>query len=259
MAATHDPAWPDKALFAALLLLLAGLVGVAFELTRPLVAVDQDRLPVLFTDELRGYTLGLSAATAVLGLLALRRQSALFVYLGALAALLSLGVFGLVPGLAVVAVGFMLKSHAEGEETRLDGHHVPASAWPDKAMAACLLLVVLAGIALTQAVLVLAGRFDPLVLTAVPVLAGLSGLAVAAIGFAAAREVYRLERPWLGWLAFLLGVTTFGFYLLGPAVAAAGLVLLWLAHREHEFGTRDPAGPPLPAALRIQRRRRRAA
>lgn len=255
----HDPAWPDKAMFSAILLVLSGFVGGVFELTRPLLDLDQDRLPTLFTDELPFYTLTMCVATLTLGLWSLQRQAALPAYAGVVTAMLSLGVFGLVPALALVAAAFMLASHAEGEETHLDDRRVEASQWPDKAMAASLLLVVVAGIAATQAVLILADRFAPLVLADAPAAAGLLGLAVAAWCLVAARSVYRLDRPWLAWTGFAFGLATLGFYLVGPLMALAGMVLLWRAHAEHEFGTDAPAGPAAPQDVRARRKGRRSA
>src|SRR5690348_11025383 len=101
----HDPAWPDKAMFAAILLILAGAVGLAFWALRGLIAVDQEKMPTLFTDDVAGYTPTLCIATIAFGVWSLRRQAAWPAYLGALTAILSLGVFGLVPFLGVLALG----------------------------------------------------------------------------------------------------------------------------------------------------------
>jgi hypothetical protein len=256
----HDPAWPDKAMFAAILLILAGFVGAAFELARPLIEVDQERLPTVFTDDIPGYTLGLCLATIVAGVLSLRRQAALFAYVGAVLAMLSLGVFGLVPGLGLLAVATMVKSHLEGEETRDDGVELSGSLWPDKAMAASLFLVVVGAIAMTQGILMLAGRFDPIVWQSAA-LAGWLAVAVAVGCFAAARELYHVRRPWMGWVAFVLGVGTLGFYAIGPVMALVGMLLLGLAHREQEFILHGsdgdlPAGTVAAAPMRRGRRRR---
>lgn len=252
----HDPAWPDKAMFAAILLILAGLVGAAFELARPLIEVDQDRLPSLFTDDVPGYTLALCLATVAAGILSLRRQAALFAYVGALLALLSAGVFGLVPGLGLLSVGMMVKSHLEGEETKDDGVELESSRWPDKAMAASLFLVVVGAIAITQGALMLTGHFDP-ILWGSATLAGWLIIAVGALCLAAGRELYHVRRPWTGWAAFVLGIGTFGFYLIGPVMALAGMALLGLAHREREFVLHGAAGEDPVEAMPVRRGRRR--
>jgi hypothetical protein len=253
--AGHDPEWPDKAMFSAILLILAGAVGTAFWLLLPFITVRQDSLPLVFTDDIPGYAVSLCMATMVAGILSLLRQAAVFAYLGAFFAIASLAVYGLVPFLGLIAIVMMVKSHLEGEETRNDGVELEASKWPDKAMATSLFLVVVGAIAVLQGVLMLAGRFDPILLTGQRVLAGALGVAVGLLGFFAAREVYHLRRPWLGWVALALGMATMGFYLIGPVLAAVGLVLLGLAHREQEFllhgGEPDVVkdGPGTPATV----------
>jgi hypothetical protein len=233
----HVPEWPDKAMFAAILLILAGAVGLAFAVVKAagLVQVDEDGLPAVFTDDLPGYTLTLCAATMALGILSLWRQAALFAYLGAATAVLSLAVYGLLPFFGLLAVAAMAKSHAEKEETALDTEVMPASEWPDKALAASLFLVATGAIALTQAGLLLAGRFQPILWLGHPQVAGVLGLAVGALCLLAGREVYHVRRPWLGWLAFAGGLATLGFYLVGPVLALVGMLLLGLAHKEDEF------------------------
>jgi hypothetical protein len=238
--ANHPREWPDKALFSAMLLVLAGFVGALFQVVRPLIEVDQERMPTIFTDEIPFYTLTLSLAALTFGTLSLRYQAAVFAYLGAAAGILSLGVFGLVPALSLVAIGFMVKSHVEGEETRFDRHTVRSTLWPDKAMASSLIMTVVGGIAVTQATLMLTGHFDPILLTGRPGLAATIGLTVGALLLVAGREVYNLRRPWLGWTALGLGCATLGFYVIGPLLALTGMVLLGLAHREDEFLVHAP-------------------
>lgn len=249
------PEWPDKAMFAAILLVLAGAVGTLFRLALPLITVQQDNLPRFPTQDWPGYELGLCVATMVAGALSLWRQAAVYAYAGAVFAVASLAVFGLVPALGVLAVAAMVKSHLEGEETRNDGIQLHSAHWPDKAMAASLFMVVVATIAVTQGLLILAGRFDPILLSSRP-LAGSIGVAVGLLGLAAAREVYHVRRPWLGWAALALGMATLGFYLIGPVLALVGMVLLGLAHREMEF---DLHAPEAAAAPPPKGRRRRPA
>jgi hypothetical protein len=255
----HDPAWPDKQLFAAILLILAGAVGTAFRLLLPFNTVRQESLPVVFTDEIAGYTLALCLATMVAGVLSLLRQAAVFAYLGAVFAIASLAVYGLVPFLGLLAIAMMVKSHLEGEETRDDGVELNVSLWPDKAMAASLFMVVVGAIAVTQGLLMFAGRFDPILLTGQRTLAASIGVGVGLLGFVAAREVYHVRRPWLGWVALALGMATMGFYLLGPVLAAIGFILLALAHREQEFLIHGTGSLTAVLAAPARRKRRRRA
>lgn len=256
--AGHAPEWPDKAMFAAILLILAGAVGTAFFLLLPFITVQQDNLPVVFTDDIPGYAISLCLATMAAGILSLWRQAAVFAYLGATFAILSLAVFGLVPFLGLLAIAMMVKSHLEGEETRNDGVELESSTWPDKAMASSLFLVVVGSIAVTQGALMLAGRFDPIALTGMPAVAGTLGVAVGLLCLVAGREVYHLRRPWMGWFALAAGMATMGFYLIGPVLALVGMVLLGLAHREQEFLIHGgEAGEPSAASGKARRTRRR--
>ncbi|MFA5944193.1 MAG: hypothetical protein WC876_06980 [Candidatus Thermoplasmatota archaeon] len=263
VSAAREPEWPDKAMFAAILLILAGAVGTAFRLLLPFMTV-QDNLPQVFTDEIPGYALALCLATMAAGVLSLLRQAAVFAYLGAVFAIASLAMYGLVPFLGLLAIGAMVKSHLEGEETSDDGIQLPSNRWPDKAMAASLFMVVVGSIAVLQGILMFAGRFEPVVLTGMPVLAASIGVGVGLLGLVAAREVYHVRRPWIGWLALVLGFATLGFYLIGPVLAIVGMVLLALAHREDEFllhaggAAVAPTTPASANPAKRGRRRRRA-
>lgn len=251
-AAGQDPAWPDKAMFAALLLILAGLAGLSFRLVRPMMVVDESDLPGI-GDPLATATTVLCAATLLLGVWSFLRQAAWAAYGGAAAAVASLGMYGLVPLFGLAAFVAMALSRREGEETRDDDVQVPALQWPDKAMASSLFLVVVAGVAITQGVLLLLGRYDPILLDDAT-WAGVLGLAIGALCLAAAREAYHVRRPWLAWAAFILSFATVGFYLIGPLYALAGMVLLGLAHHEGEF---DEFAPEV-LAMKGRRRRGRA-
>lgn len=255
--AGHAPEWPDKAMFAAILLVLAGAVGLAFALVKPILVIDEDGLPTVFADQIPGYTVTLCSGVLVAGVLSLWRQAALFAYLGAALALASLAVYGLVPILGLLAVATMVKSHLEGEETRNDGIQVHPSKWPDKALAASLFILVVAAIAITQAFLLIGGRLTALLWGEQSLVAGLVGLAIGLVGVLAAREVYNLRRAWMGWFALVLGLGTLGFYLIGPVLALIGMALLGLAHREQEF-LAAAAGEYDPASRRRRRRTRPA-
>ncbi len=221
-------------MFAAILLILAGIVGLVFRLVRPALTINDSNL-VSLGDPASPWGTLLCAATLAAGILCLLRQAAVFAYAGAAFAIASLAMYGLVPALGLLALVAMALSHREGEETRNDGVELPASRWPDKAMAASLFLVVVGGIAITQGLLILGDRFDPILLTQAPNAAGAAGVLVGLLALVAARETYRCQHAWLAWTAFALSFATLGFYLIGPIFALAGMALLSLAHREGEF------------------------
>lgn len=233
----HDPRWPDKAMFSAMLLIMAGAIGLAFQAVRPFMTINEKGLPLNFADDVPGYEIAMCLVTLAFGIWSLRRQAAVFAYAGAATAVLSLAVYGLVPALGLLAVLMIVLSHLEGEETSNDGVELDASQWPDKAMATSLMLTVVGAIAITQGSLMLADRFAPILLSS-RVTAGSIGVLVGLLGLVAAWEVYHLRNPWVAWIALFAGMATMGFYLIGPILALTGLILLSKAHDEDEF---DPA------------------
>ena len=105
----HVPEWPDKAMFAALLLILGGALGILVEGLRQIATVKSG-LPSgildLYPSQL---SLAMSGFTLIFGILSLRAQAALWGYLGAATGLLSFAYSGLVPLLRLVALGMLLK------------------------------------------------------------------------------------------------------------------------------------------------------
>jgi len=251
-APNHVASWPDKAMFSAMTLLLAGGLGLLFEVGRKALSTVDPNAFTSFTQDIPFYTLGLCAATLVLGLLCLRTQAALYGYLGAATAILSVGLFGVVSLLGLAAIAFMVKAHAEGEETRNDGLRLSSDQWPDKALAASLVLFVGACVLAMQGALILAGRFQgTLYANAIEVPLDLHAAAATLV---AARECFHLRRPALALAGALLLVATLAVYVLGPALGLTALVLLALARKEGEF---DPV--PKERARRQDERRRRKA
>lgn len=250
--ASHRPEWPDKAMFAALCLILAGALGLLFELGRGLLFVGQDAL-YLFTSDIPFYTVACTGATLLFGVLCLRTQAALYGYLGAATAILSLALFGLVTFLGLAAVALLAKAHLEGEETRNDGIRLSSDQWPDKALAAAMVLFVGGALTLTQAVAVAVGSYQPVLVTgtAAIVLDAAAGL----FALWAAREAFHLRRAWAGEIAALLLIAAAATYVLGPALGIVALALLWLADREGEFHPE----PAVRAQRQAERRARKPA
>ncbi len=245
--AGHDPAWPDKAMFAALLLILAGVIGLAFQLVKPLMTIDEARMPSIMANEWTSYELMLCGATVLFGILSLRRQAATFAYLGAACAIASLAVYGLLPLFGLLAILAMVKSHLEGEETRNDGIQMHSRNWPDKALAASLFLLVVACISLLQGTMILLENFEPILLKEQYAVAGSLGIIAGIVGIIASREVFHLRRPWVGWLGATLGLATLGFFLIGPLLAVTAMGLLMLAHKEDEFLSPDGQAAQTPS------------
>ncbi len=237
----HDPEWPDKVVFAGLTLVLAGLAGIAFVAVQASTATVRELIPGIMGDVPRWLTASLCGATVALGALAVRHQAAIWVMVGAITAVGSMGIYGAVPLLAIVALAFLFRAWREGEELAHDDRRVTADEWPDKAFAASALLMVAGVVTLLQGALILADRFQPLLLGRWPVAAGLWALVAGLASLWGARQSFRLVRPWggaIGAVAALLGA---GFYVLGPALGLAALELLRRADQEDEFVQATPA------------------
>lgn len=239
----HPPEWPDKIMFAAMLLVIAGVLGAIFATLR-IAGLTIDK-GIADTLEVMGPEPGLvlSLATAALALHAIRHQAAVWAWLAVATAILSMGMLGLVPVLAFVAAGFLVRSRVEGEETIHDERRLHASLWPDKALAASLLLFVGGAILLLQALVVF--RNDILLPEEVrgwSDAVAAASLAAGAWSLYASFEVYRLRRPWTGHVAAALNVATFAFAALGPALGIATFILLRKAGGEREFEEAAAAG-----------------
>ena len=239
----HPPEWPDKIMFAAMLCIIAGALGAAFAFLRLVgLRIDSDVSDLLYIMPAAA-SLVLSLATMALGIHGVRHQAAIWVTLAIVSGVLSMGMLGLTPLLCLIAVWFLVRSHAEGEETDHDERILHASLWPDKALAASMLLFVGGIVSLFQAFLLFVDDFNmPRELDGIlPFFAG--GCFVAGIwSLYASFEVYRLRRAWTGYLAAALNVLTIAFFVAGPALALAAFVFLQKARGEDEFeGAATPA------------------
>lgn len=229
----HDPAWPDKAMFAAFLLITGGALGLAVEGLRA-VATVQEKLPEGLADAYPHWLSAImAAATLVLGIICLRTQAAVFGYAGAATGMGSLAYAGLVPLLSVLAIAMLIKSKMEGEETTHDGITMHPALWPDKAMAASLFMVIGAAVALVQGVAIARGDYEPLVM---PEMMGMIvDFIIAAVMLYAAYEVYNLRKPYLGETAAFVSIFSFALYIIGPAIGLVIYLFMRKARGENEF------------------------
>ena len=241
----HPAEWPDKVMFAAMLVVIAGALGSVFAVLRLAgLRIDRGLSDLLYITP-PTLSLVLSGAMIVLGVFAIRHQAAIWVWLAIVAGILSMGMIGFVPLLSLVAIVFLVRSRLEGEETTLDERTVAPSVWADKALAASLLLFVGGLVSLFQAVLLFNDNMTAPMLAETPqVLAGASLVAGAWCVYASF-EVYRLRRAWTGYVGVALAIVTLGFLALGPALAVGAFVLLQRARAENEF---DDAAPTAAAS-----------
>lgn len=245
--------WPDKLLYGCTLLLVTGGVGLLFALVAVLGPVEySDNIPSWARVEDVGVSAFLSAAAmgfAVLGL-ATRRLGLAFT--GALAGILSVGPIGVSSALSAIAAGFLFAARREREHVSPRTLALSSDAWPDKTLAASLVLLVGGATSLTWGAALWTGGIvvdplDPLLFAPLSLVAGL-------VGLVAAWRTYHQRGLWWGVAAAVLFVATVEFFAVGPLLGLATLVLLWMAHREDEFAplheqARVPAGPGGPADL----------
>lgn len=231
----HPAHWPDKVMFAAMLLVLAGLLGALFALLRLAgLTIGRDLSDMLYAMPPVASLL-LSLLTVAVGLIGMRGQSIAPLWFAVGTGILSVGMLGLVPLLSLVATGFMVRSHLEGEEDARDTPLHP-SMWPDKALAASLLLFAAGAVALLQALLLFRDdlRVPDSLLVAQSVL-GVVSLVAGLSCLYASFEVYRLRRAWAGYVGAFLAFASAGFVLIGPVLGVASFVLLQKARSEEEF------------------------
>ncbi len=235
IAAEHDPKWPDKVIFAAMLVTIAGVLGAVFAVVQLSGATIGRNVSTLRLVTPPSLALVLCLAMIGLGVYAIRHQAAIWVWIGIGSGVASMGMLGLVPFLCLVAISFLIMSRMEGEETVHDAHTMHASLWPDKALAASLLILVTASVAIFQAGLLFTSNFTAPYLKTSPGIVMFLNLVAGAWGFYAAHQVFHLRRAWTGYVAAVLGVLGLGFWIVGPALAIAAIVLLGKARAENEF------------------------
>ena len=232
----HPPEWPDKIMFAAMLQVMGGALGALFALLQLAgLKVDEEILRhVGIVDA--GPALALSILTLAFGLYGIRHQASVWVWIAIGTGVASVGMLGLVPLLSFVAIGFLIRSRAEGEETKHDENILHASLWPDKALAASMLLFVGGGVSLVQAYVIANDAvLLPAILNDVPMALAIVSLIAGLWSLYASFEVYRLRRAWTGYVSVGLTFMSLSFALVGPALAIATLTLMRKASAENEF------------------------
>lgn len=232
--AAHDPAWPDKVMSAALLVMMGGLLGLAFVSLRMMDATINVSNAPLLEDWPTGFMLVASLAALVLGIFAYIHQAWALTALGIVANVVSLGFLGISTILGIIAIWPLVRAFMEGEEVRLDHRRVHAHAWPDKAIMASAMLSSGASVLLVHGLLLAFGRIEgPFGLPAVAW--GAVQLAAFAFVLIAARQAFHLRRVWVAWVAAGVLIVMVPFYVVGPVLGVATCLFLWHAEREGEF------------------------
>lgn len=232
VAAVARSQWPDKALFASSLVVMAGILSAVFLLVTEVASVDKTRIPEVLRDVPLASVLLLSLGSIAMGIVAMRTKRLVWAWIAGILCVASLGAFGLASVAGLVALVFLLVAVAEGEgkEPRLASNQ-----WPDKALAASLVLAVAGLLAIWQGLAVFFGRMDPIIVKDVPAVMGAIDLALGFVAIAGAMEAFKVRHPRVVLLGALAAIVSVAGYVVGPALGLTAMVLVFAAHREREW------------------------
>lgn len=226
--------WPDKALYGSVMLFLTGIVGIAFAMFSLAIDVEySSELPRILREYPGWLTILLSFLCLIFSYVSLSQRDTKYSILGGACGFAAMGMLGVGSLLSVIALGYALKARHEREDTNPDTLRLTSDRWPDKSLAASLLMMMTGVVSLAWGVALwtnwLRTEIDD------QVLFGMSGVLVGLLCFFAAIELYFQRALWVGVVAGVGGLMTFGFYVVGPMLSGASLVLLLFAWKEREF------------------------
>lgn len=240
--------WPDKSLFGAVMLFMTGLLGILFAGFQSAIDVEfSAKVPQFLREYPPMLTLFLSLLTFVFAGVSLRNRDTLWAIWGCLTGIAAFGLLGVGTILSTVALAFLFLSRVEREDFKPETLRLTSDQWPDKSLAASLLILMAGVVAVLWGTLLVAGLVtlelgQTLILGEASVVAGL-------LCFFASLQLYYQRGVWVGVLASMAAVATIGFYVIGPLLGISVVVLLFLAYREREFEKRRSASAPVhPAA-----------
>ncbi|MGQ0537066.1 MAG: hypothetical protein ACT4PT_13465 [Methanobacteriota archaeon] len=227
--------WPDKLLYGSIMLFVTSLIGALYGLILMTIGIElSPTIPTIFRDFPAAATFLLSTGAAVLAYMSLAQRKTRWGLVGGVAGVLSLGLLGLTSILSLIAIGFLVQSRLEGEEEELLTQHLTAEMWPDKSLAASMLLLITGVFGIAWGAAIAAGELEFNVLD--PYVFGYASIAIGLYCFFAAYLLYHQKGRTAGYLAGIGGVLTFALYIVGPLLSIAAIVLTWKASQENEFG-----------------------
>lgn len=227
--------WPDKALFAATLLLITSMLGLIHGIAFTALDITlSGKIPWLLRAWPPEAVLLLSLVEAGGATVALRRQQTEWALVAGVAGVVSFSLFGLGSIIALVALVFVWLARQEGEDAAAPEETVAAETWPDKALAASTVLVVSGvltvgwGVANAREAFAFAGYMDQVMFGWLCVALGLLALVAAVL-------LYRQRGALVGALAGVGAVLGLALYVVGPILGLAALYLIREARKEGEF------------------------
>lgn len=226
--------WPDKHLFASLLIAIAAVIGALF-------AVVAYAIPVTLANDLETNVAGwnwpfgivLPAIALPLAVAAYRSRAPWMGFVAAGIEVASIGALGISSLLGLAAMAFLLKARAEGEHENPATRVLHPRHWPDKSFAASLLLLVAAVSLLLWGAMLVTGWLDLRDMD----LAwwGVASLLAGLLAAAGAVMSYRQRSFGACAAATVVVALSLGFVVVGPALAIGAGFFLWNARREGEF------------------------
>lgn len=237
--------WPDKALYGAVILFITGVSGISFAVFSRSVDISySEKVPSFVQGYPPTLTLLFSALAIFFAYRSLKTRSLVPAFLGVASGVLSFGMAGVCSLLAVVSLFYTFLAKREKEDTKPETLLLTADRWPDKSLAASLLFMMSGLVTLAWG----SGIFSNVVRTEIDnqQLFGLCAILVGLISLYASIELYFQRAFWIGVLAGWGGLFVFGFYIVGPMLSGAALVLVFFAWREREFQAahREPHASP---------------
>jgi hypothetical protein len=235
--------WPDKALFGAVILFITGLLGLLFTSIEATIDVELSaRVPTFLREYPPLVTVACSLLTFIFAGVSLRNRDTGWALWGCLAGVAAFGLLGVGTALSLVALLFLLKSRHEREDFKPETLRLTSDQWPDKSLAASLLLLMAGIVAIVWGVLLLLELVN-LEIGRTAIL-GAGALISGLVSFLASAQLYVQRGFWVGTLASIGAVGSIGFYVIGPLLGIGAFVLLFLAHREREFDRTHPTTAP---------------
>lgn len=232
--------WPDKSLYAAVVLFLTGFVGVlTWAVTETMPVAYAPRAEQVFAFWPAWAILVFSLLAVAAASVALWQRSTRWSLTGSGFAFLSIGFFGVNALLALVALVFVHRAWKEGEDANPATRVLTADMWPDKLLAASLVMLIGGVVTFVWgfAILFDAVTYQGYVATGVPF--GLGAVVAGIVALWASSRLYMQRGAVLGVVATVLLGAAVALWVVGPILALAAFVLILLGAREEEFERPD--------------------
>lgn len=233
--------WPDKHLYASILLLIGAGLAAAFTIVVYVIPIRYaQKMPTFVEGALTSgelpWGLVFPTVSIVLALISFYKRIPALGFVAAGIEFVTFGALGVSSLLALAAIVFLVRARREGEHRNPQTAALHAMHWPDKALAAALLLAIGGLAALVWGAIILTGWLDVRQFDGVAW--GVLSLVGAALAFAGAATGYWQRSLALAFVGSVALAATMSFVVIGPALAIGAFTLLLRARREGEFVAR---------------------